>query len=238
MILQKKHNIFDLFLPFPTIPDHFYPLLPNTVHFLQPGNICLNHFQRFYAKLCYDLFRIFRSNTFDQTGTEIFFNTKYCGRKRFFPALCCKLSAVTTVHFPISINQQYRTNIHIQQTSDDCHKFFVTFYGTFEDRVTVFRILISNAFHHTPDFYCKMLRSLLNFYALQLHIFILHLMTVCLIIYRIFRFLTDTSICCFRCFFSGFLHTPLMCLTHLRHHALIHFLVHVTVIQCSMCTFR
>ena len=106
MILQKKHNIFNLFLPFPTIPDHFYPLLPNTIHFLQPGNICLNHFQRFYAKLCYDLFRIFRTNAFDQTGTKIFFNTKYCGRKSFFPALCRKLSSVTTVHFPVAVNQK------------------------------------------------------------------------------------------------------------------------------------
>ena len=238
MILQKKHNILDLFLPFPAVPDHLDSFFTDAVHFLQPGNIRLNHFQRFYAKLCYDLFRIFRTNAFDQTGTKIFFNTKYRRRKRFFPALCSKLSAVTTVHFPISINQQYRTNIHIQQTSDDCHKFFVTFYGTFEDRVAIFRILISNAFHHPPDFYCKMLRSLLNLYALRLHVFILHLMAVCHIIYRICRFLTNTSICCFRCLFSGFLHTLLMRLTHLRHHALIHFLVHVTVIQCSMRTFR
>ena len=207
MILQKKHNILDLFLPFPAVPDHLDSFFTDAVHFLQPGNIRLNHFQRFYAKLCYDLFRIFRTNALDQTGTKIFFNTKYRRRKRFFPALCSKLSAVTTVHFPISINQQYRTNIHIQQTSDDCHKFFVTFYGTFEDRVAIFRILISNAFHHTSDFYCKMLRSLLNLYV-------------------------------FRCLFSGFLHTLLMCLTHLSHHALIHFLVHVTVIQCSMRTFR
>ena len=105
MILQKEHNVFDLFLPLPAVTYHFDSLFTNAIYFLQTGNICLDNFQRLRTKLCNNLFRIFRSNTFDQTGTKIFFNTKYRGRKGFFPALCHKLSAVTTVHFPVAVNQ-------------------------------------------------------------------------------------------------------------------------------------
>ena len=121
---------------------------------------------------------------------------------------------------------------------EDMNEFFVAFHGTFEHCVAIFRILIGNAFYYSADFYRKMLWTLLHFYSLRLYVFSLYLMTVCLIIYRLFRFLTNTSICCFRCLFSGFLHTLLLCLTHLRHHTLIHFLVHIAVIQCSMRTFR
>ena len=107
MILQKKHHIFNLFLPFPAVSDHLDSFFTDAVHFLQPGNIRLNHFQRFYAKLCYDLFRIFRANALDQTGTKIFFNAKNSGRHGFLPAFCQELSAIFRIYLPIPINQKY-----------------------------------------------------------------------------------------------------------------------------------
>ena len=134
-----------LFPAFCNFADTFFS---DSVHFPQPENIRLDHSDRIRAKFLHNPFRIFRSNPFDQPGTQIFFNAKNSRRHRLFPGLCLKLSAITTVHFPVSIDQKHRTNIDIQKTADHRHQILIIFHRTFQNGISVVRILVSDPLHH------------------------------------------------------------------------------------------
>ena len=114
MILQKQHNIFNLFLLFPALCNLSDTLFSDSLHFPQSEDIGLNHSDRLCSELLHDPFCIFGANPFDQPRTQIFFNAKNSRRHRLFPGLCLKLSAIATVHFPVSVDQKHRTNIDIQ----------------------------------------------------------------------------------------------------------------------------
>ena len=153
MILQKKHDIFNLFLPLPAfmnLPDSFFT---DAFHFFQPGNITLNHIHGVSPEKSHNPFGKFGSYTFDQTGTQVFLNTKNCRRKRFFPALCHELTAIFTVHLPVAVNEQHRTYIDIQKISNDCYQIVIILHRAFKYCIAIFRVLISNSFHHATKFH-------------------------------------------------------------------------------------
>ena len=161
MILQKQHNIFNLFLLFPALCNLSDTLFSDSLHFPQPEDIGLNHSDRLCSELLHDPFCIFGTNPFDQPRTQIFFNAKNSRRHRLFPGLCLKLSAIATVHFPVSVDQKHRTNIDIQKTADHRHQILIIFHCTLQDRITVVRILVSDPLHHRTQFkstafpYCR-----------------------------------------------------------------------------------
>ena len=149
MILQKQHNIFDLFLLLPALFDLPDPLLADSFYFLQTKDLALDHIQCIHAKQAYNTFGKFRSNTLDQTRSQIFFNSIYSCRECLLPSLSHKLSAILTVHLPVAIDQQDRSYIHIQKTSNDCHQILMILDCTFQNCVTILRILVSDPLNHT-----------------------------------------------------------------------------------------
>ena len=107
MILQKQHDILDFFLPFPALSDLIDTFLSNTWDFQESLYIGFDNLQCIRAKLLNNLPGKLRPHTFDQTGTQIFFNAKNSGRHGFLPAFCQELSAIFRIYLPIPINQKY-----------------------------------------------------------------------------------------------------------------------------------
>ena len=149
MILQKQHDIFNLFLLLPALFNLPDPLLADSFYFLQTGDLAFDHIQCLRAKQSYDPFGKFRSNTLDQTRSQIFFNSIYSCRECLLPSLSHKLPAILTVHLPVAIDQQDRSYIYIQKTSDDRHQILMILDRTFQNCVTVLRILVSDPLNHT-----------------------------------------------------------------------------------------
>ena len=148
MILEKKHNILDLLLSFPTLCNLIDTLLSDTGNLQEPLHIRLDDLQRIRTELLHDLLSKLRSHTLDQAGAKILLNTKNCGRHGLFPALRQELSAVFGIHLPIAINQKHGSNIGIHEVTNDRNQVIIVLYGALKDRVPCFWALIGNALHN------------------------------------------------------------------------------------------
>src|SRR5699024_4802689 len=107
MILEKKHNILDLLLSFPTLCILIDTLLSDTGNLQEPLHIRLDDLQRIRTELLHDLLSKLRSHTLDQAGTKVLLNTKNRGRHGFFPVLRQELSAILGIYFPVAIDQKH-----------------------------------------------------------------------------------------------------------------------------------
>ena len=199
MILQKQHNMFNLFLLFPALCNLADTLFSDSLHFPQPEDIGLNHSDRLCSELLHDPFCIFGANPFDQPRTQIFFNAKNSRRHRLFPGLCLKLSAIATVHFPVSVDQKHRTNIDIQKTADHRHQILIIFHRTLQNCIAVVRILVSDPLHHRtqfkstafPDCRCGVLCLFTRFCFCRIDSSVIFFIFALFFVYRISHFLKN-----------------------------------------------
>ena len=149
MILEKKHNILDLLLSFPTLCNLIDTLLSDTGNLQEPLHIRLDDLQRIRTELLHDLLSKLRSHTLDQAGSKVLLNTKNCGRHGFFPALRQELSAVLGIYFPVAIDQKHRSNIGIHKITNDCNQIVIVLNGALKDSIPCFRALIGYTLYNT-----------------------------------------------------------------------------------------
>ena len=149
--LQKKHDIFDFFLLLPACFNPVYTNFPYPLYRKQFIRSIFYDIQRIFPKFLHNSFCEFRTNSFDQTGTQIFFNSVYCSGECFFKFLYGKLPPISGIHLPYPFQRQYRANMGIRHCANYRNKITVIFHRTFQDCIAIVCILICNSLNYTTQ---------------------------------------------------------------------------------------
>ena len=149
MPLQKKHDILDLLLLFPALPDPLHPHSADAFHLDQRIRIFLDHIQRVLSEFLHNAAGKLRPHAFDQTGTKIFLDAVNRGRKGLFEFLHGKLAAVFGVHLPDAFQRKHRAYVSVRHNADYRHQILGVLDSAFEYCVAVVGILICNSFYDT-----------------------------------------------------------------------------------------
>ena len=151
MSLKKQHDILNLFLLLPARFDALHANFSDSLHLNQGIRIFLDNLQGILPKLFYNPSCKLRTNPFDQSGTQIFFNAIDCRRECLFKLLHRKLPAIFGIYLPESLQRQNRAHMRIRHRPYHSDKIFVVLHGTLQHGIAIFRILICNSFYHTAQ---------------------------------------------------------------------------------------
>ena len=151
MILQKQHNILNLFWLSQALCNLSDTLFSDP-HFLSRKTSVSITAIVSVPNFCTIRFAYLGPTPLISPEPKYFSMPKISRRHCLFPGLCLKLSAIATVHFPVSVDQKHRTNIDIQKTADHRHQILIIFHRTLQNRIAVVRILVSDPLHHRTQF--------------------------------------------------------------------------------------
>ena len=151
MALQKQHNVFDFLLLCPAFFDALHAELPDTRNLNQNIRIFFDDFQRLFSELIHNLLGKFRSDSLNQTTTEILFDSEYGRRKRLLPSFHRELPSVLGIHPPAAAELQHAPHMYIRHCPNDRHKVRIAFRPALDDRIAVFLILICNPLYYAPE---------------------------------------------------------------------------------------
>ena len=151
--LQEEHDVLDLLLLQPALFDPLHTHLADAGHLQQQIRILLDHVQRLRPELPYDAAGELRAHALDQTAAEILLNAVDRRRQRLLKSLHGKLAAVLAVDPPGTPEIQHASHMHIRHGAHYRHQILIALRPALDDRVAVFRILVSDAFHNAPQMF-------------------------------------------------------------------------------------
>ena len=153
--LQKEHDVLDVLLLLPALPDLRHTLTPDIGDFVEPFDVGFDDVDRFRSEPLDDSPGEPGADAFDQSAAEVFFDPVHRGGHRLLPRCGDELAAVAFVHLPFAAAQKNAAHRNLQQVTHERDKVAITLHLDLQHRVTVLGILIGNAFHDAAQKSCR-----------------------------------------------------------------------------------
>ena len=151
MALKENHYVLNGFLLRPSGFNHLQATLTYSRAGLQTVGILLDHIKRIGPERCHQAFGCDGSNSFDQTGTQVFFDSP---KGRGFENRVSKsmeLYPELRVTGPCAVNPEFFAWVDIREYPNHHHAVGMPAAGGTQNRVSILRVSESYAFKHDGD---------------------------------------------------------------------------------------
>jgi len=149
---QEHHQLPDVLLVFPCLPDLFQAVGPDPIHLEEPPGFPVDDLEGFLPKKSHDAGGHDGTDSLDQPGTQVFADSLHRIRGRRFVAIHLELGAEATVVVPVPLHAQDLAGSDRDEVAH--HGDGISFAGDLylEDTIPVFFVTVGDSLHPSLQF--------------------------------------------------------------------------------------